>query len=1228
MICPKCKKEIPANTITCPHCNSKIGTICKKCNTYNFIYNKACIECGTELLKFCPECKSANFPTAKQCRKCGYDFSQAQTQNVPKAKKQVSNSQDTKLIPPKQFVVPHLEQKPKKVELPKQINLNKKRSFELPEVAKSNDNLLSPVKKFIDNQRKPIANTRRTLESRADNKNKLKLSTNKNTISHDLQNQISVLQNQLTGLRDQLEMLPYQLGQVGVEPLEEAELKIKNEEKQKQEAQEERLKKPSFVKPKQQISLKDRLEQKFSEDRKKNSRQKSKLKLKGILPLKKNHLPNRHNTAANEQTTTTPFKSIPEIKITRKEQPQKNEAKVADINVKYAPSLFTQQSAKSVLINLVLNTEVKIIGLNGKRGLGKNIVLKATMNELKDNQLVWLIGKGGPTTQNSPFGLFQDMLLSFFNLPNFCVDIEQLKKESFSFFRQEFSTLSVAEISDLMNFLYPQNVDYYENIFKNKVRTFNLLKKVFEVISSRVKTIFVIDNLEYVDATSYEFLKLLVSSEFNVNNAKFLVLFSDDKSIKNYLYSSDLKDSDYTDISLVPFNDSQTDNFIDSYNPLFATVTQTMRETIQSVSGGNPAHIEQILNLMLDTSRNYINFTLPETFEDVVRTRLTILKKENSMCYEILIACAILGLKFYPVLLNQLFKVDDRTFVDLFSSLIRLNYITPVNELAYEFKNVRLWKAIIDIAKNERVFFNLNKKLFAILSDFALSTHTLLAQLALNIHQKLPALNIWSDVVKLSAYVGDVNMYIKAQQMSLVLVKNIQGTNSSLVINNIHERLGKILSYSKPKEAAEYLKKAIKTVVKLDDPLKMFELNAYLLDCYNKLHNYQGIIDCVNFAVDNVDDSHELEIAMLKSRKLYALLRVGNFGELIETIDIEVMPILEKYLDTTKTHDVVSIKDLFSTWLNTYLILAEALCLQGDNRTFSIVETIFEILLKNKVSDKLYIAKLKLILAMGYTLRGNIEESEKVITEVSETTSDDILDDPAIIRMNLIHVLNLIFSGKFEGLQEDLFDLVAFVNNVDDKITKNILKAILGKVLKENKKYKKALAIYSEEISFFAGEKNALGVLLCWYLIAEVTLITEGPKKSLEFALKALDIAQSPKIQNFYFIIALNKVIARTYLVLGDLDSARIYIESAIGIARQFDMLDMLCELYMLYGRYLHEMISTSEKTARDYAVSSFRMYDKAYNLAHKLNNITIANTVIKANAELRRDCQNKGIEI
>ena len=79
MICPKCKKQIPKDTINCPHCNAKVGTICKTCGAYNLIYNKSCVECGAELVKFCPKCKSANFPHAQNCRKCGYSFRKGHT---------------------------------------------------------------------------------------------------------------------------------------------------------------------------------------------------------------------------------------------------------------------------------------------------------------------------------------------------------------------------------------------------------------------------------------------------------------------------------------------------------------------------------------------------------------------------------------------------------------------------------------------------------------------------------------------------------------------------------------------------------------------------------------------------------------------------------------------------------------------------------------------------------------------------------------------------------------------------------------------------------------------------------------------------------------------------------------------------------------------------------------------------------------------------------------------
>ena len=55
----------------------------------------------------------------------------------------------------------------------------------------------------------------------------------------------------------------------------------------------------------------------------------------------------------------------------------------------------------------------------------------------------------------------------------------------------------------------------------------------------------------------------------------------------------------------------------------------------------------------------------------------------------------------------------------------------------------------------------------------------------------------------------------------------------------------------------------------------------------------------------------------------------------------------------------------------------------------------------------------------------------------------------------------------------------------------------------------------------FAKEKVATGVLLSWYLIAEIKLITSGVQFALDIATKALDIAQSPNINNYYFIITI-----------------------------------------------------------------------------------------------------------
>lgn len=1231
MICPGCKKQIPKNSLACPYCGKRIGTHCKHCGAYNLVYNTSCVECGAELVKFCPKCKAANFPNATICRKCGT--------SLKKSGKTRTGNTKSKLTPPRQFVLPEMSKKSPERKIPyaklpqNHGNVQKSKIINVnPDRAVASDSPILPIKELLKNNDKML--TGKASKNKVSNSSKhvpekrkiKKVKKNKTSAENEaLQAQLNTLQSQLSGLQQQLDTLPQQLNAMQMQPKQEIKTDTDTPseiiDKKPKSNQKSVLPKSSKSLTNKKITSKPRITNGY----------------KGILPLKSNVLPNSKNVIPNPQrrpqnrnilseAANRRFKITepkPEVEIPVKKEPPANGMP------EYSPNLFTQASAKNILVNTLLNTSVKIISLSGESGIGKNIVLRSTIEALKENQFVWLIGKATPLSQITPCGLFQDILLTFFNVTNFCLNTSKLKRESMKFFKTEFPSLKSDEIDDLINFLYPEKSAYYETIFKNKARTFSILRKVFDTITSRMQTVFVFDNFEHVDNMSYEFLKTLINGKSGLQNAKFILTYNEPRSAKTYLYDKTLTDNEYTDISLIPFNDSQTDTFINSYNPLFVGTSQSLREAIHKQTKGNPAYIEQILNLVTDSSRNYVSFSLPETFEDVMKRRLNILKGENPMIYEILIASAILGLKFYPVILNQLFKVDDRTFVEMFSSLLDLNYITPVNETAYEFKSTKLWKTILAIARKDRNFMNINEKLFVILSGFTLSSHSSLALIATNLKENLSALNAWSEVVRQTSAIGDENIYIMAQKYSLVLVEKLQGMNSSLIKNNIYERLGKVMSFTNPKAAIEYLPKVIEHSRRLNDNLKEFELTGYLAHCCQEVGNQFGVIECIDSAAANIDPSYTLEIAMVKSRKLQSLLTIGNFGEVVELIDSEILPVFERNLDTTQRHKNIKIEDLYEAWLDTYLILASALVLQGDNRSIGVVSTIFEIVEKNHIQNDLYICKTKLILALANTLKGEIRESETILEEIlKQYKNNDVMDSKSITLWNLISVLNSIFRNQLDGIQDELFQIVTFVNNNNDQFSKNILKLLLGKVLKEKGRFKQALAIYSEEVSYFANDKNALGVLISWYFISEITLLTAGAEKSLEYSLKALDIAQSPKIQNFYFITQFNKIIGEAYLALQDYDSAKAYIESAIGIARQFDLLDILSELYFLYGKYLQELSAIKSESQRDYAVSTFKMYDKSVNLAQNLGNNNLVSAVMAANTEFRRYCQKNGIII
>lgn len=896
--------------------------------------------------------------------------------------------------------------------------------------------------------------------------------------------------------------------------------------------------------------------------------------------------------------------------------------------INYEVESHTQQRANELLIQGVLSNNTKFISLNGKNGTGKTIVLKSAMHNLKKNGFTWLYGACSCVTQLSPLGFIQDLLQTFFNIPAFCVDGVKIQKDSQKFFHSEFPSLNNKEIFNLLNFLYPTNPDYYENILQNKAKTFTFLEKVFRTIIENHDVILVAENFELIDGLSYEFLTSLVNSDLIKKSFKLVLTYNAPRPARAYFDNHRLKDEAYLDISLGNFDTNQMNLFIEQ-SLIQAECPTSTKEFIFATTEGNPAFLEQYIALLNDSYRvtNSFDLDLPSSINAVIKKRLDFLRA-NQEAYNILSLAAIQGSKFSPQIINEILNLDENQFYETMVSLESLNFIMPVNENGYTFKTSTIWEEVFECIKQDEAFLSYNNALFNVYSKYILSSHSLRAVIAENLNENQAALNIWTENIKLAAYIGDTNLYIISQKQCLILIEKIENlSNKYLIKNNIYERLGKLLSNINPQEAMEFLPNAIQRASEEGNLIKEIELTGYLASCCIALGNYYGTVECVDAISQKLPADTELELAMLKSRKVEALLNIGNCGEIINLVDNEILPIFDKYINA-KPHKNISINVLYKAWLQTYLNLANALVMQGNNRSFSVIATLFELFEKNNFKEELFICKTKLALAFANTIKGEIETSEKVLSEIIKVYGTDIMDNEAIARWNMINILNNFVTRNRNGLKEELFQVVTFANNINDNFTKNILKTLLGKVFKDEENAKHALEIYSDQITYFSKERNAIGALLSWYLISDAKLVAEGPDKALEVANKALELAQSPKINNYIFVVLFNKVIAESYIVANDYEMAKIHMEKAIAVAKNFELLTQLAELYLLYGKYLQDIAIVKKEAQVDYVTGAAKMYKKAGLISQGIKNNYILSNVEKSKNVLSSFCKLHGIEL
>jgi ATP/maltotriose-dependent transcriptional regulator MalT len=147
-------------------------------------------------------------------------------------------------------------------------------------------------------------------------------------------------------------------------------------------------------------------------------------------------------------------------------------------------------------------------------------------------------------------------------------------------------------------------------------------------------------------------------------------------------------------------------------------------------------------------------------------------------------------------------------------------------------------------------------------------------------------------------------------------------------------------------------------------------------------------------------------------------------------------------------------------------------------------------------------------------------------------------------------------------------------------------------------------------------------------LIAELEMTQTNTEKARAIAQSALEVATNPNINNYFFSVLLQRLIAETYIIKGDFETARMYIEQALIIAEKMNLHLIQAKLYLTFGKIYHEAAVVSEKNRAANVNNAHALYMRSLNIVQKNENDRMIEKIEKELTDLSTLCQLSGIRL
>lgn len=1181
MKCPKCKTEVTLKDTFCPDCGLRLVIECPKCKGKVRLGSVSCRKCGYVFVKFCPKCNSANYVSSPTCRKCFYVFEENKTEEN-KAEKKVEKNQPLKK-----------DSKEEEKKRPKGLFMGDGRLeffidfINLPSLFKKYNNEEFKNKVILNIKTSIKVAFGSTAEFYRENIARFKVNYNKNN-----------------GIAGKIEKFNLEMEKFNGFLNETLSSSISHK----------------FV-----ILVSGE----FSKDK----------------PIMQLAIGGDKDIITSKSAYELLCEEISLVKVSPDSYKKTNlETTQKEIN-EY------QESDEGVVLEMVAkaildNNNIKAISINAPRGAGKSHILSLLYKKLEKTEIAILPSRCSALSQVAPLGLFQDAFLNLFNLPfapeNYEETIQSVQQLIGRYLPENFD---VKKIETLMNLMYPVKEDYFEALAKNKERTFSDIKDVLCALRQNSRLLFVIDDFDLIDEMSFEFLNYLVKSDFFTEGSKFVLCYRNQSSINMYIPREILGKENCLDISLQKRELASCRVFIKKFLGEVSVLPRKISDQIIINAKGDLAYAGQVLYHLIETkmiysgengkftfSKKYEDYLVPQSISDIMEQRLDFLKNESKMGYLVLTLASFLGGKFTNSVIQGVIKTDSDTYNETLVYLEENGYITKITEDSFVFKNSLVWTNVYIKARSDEEIKPFIEALLKVLLERVISSPAVCALLAQTLGNKQLALALWTKNIKLASAVGDSALYIMSQKQSLVALEGLNIKEESLVSNNIYERVGKLTYKKTPMQAIEYISNAIVDAKMQGNNEKVIELSGYLAKSSMLAQKYPAVIETIDNLVLLFPDVQKFQIykALIKTRKLEALLAVGNFEEISNLMNTEINPQLSEFLKQKKKLPFILKEEVYIAWLKSNIIHIESLAYQGNPVSFELTECVEKELLKNPKEEFSELRKMfKLASALSYTMKGFVNDSDEILHSAIKDFSQSKNDSFLISKWNMITIFNKILRLEFENIKEDLFEAVTYANNIGDNFVKNILKAVLAYVILEEGDSLRAIEICQEQMSYFSNEKIALGALISWYISARATLKISGADKAIEICEKSIQITENPKINSSWFRILFRLLMIKAYLIKDDIESAKMYIELANEEVNHNEINYFMVLIARMRAIILQEMIDKvpmDKKTPL--ASTTVKAFEKALQLSSKLALDKLNYKINKELTSFRASCELKRITI